>query len=233
MAQVPAINVENMKAQAREWIALKRNEETVEGSTQNMVAKMIRLAKADQHISTWAGIIHDESVDDTERNRFLTSFRGQLKRGAEASDGERGAMKRDAIKRELVEGDGEVECYPTVKSKQGSYIAVWKATPEGDQLKKDALAAFATWWKAPNSVEAKQALADMLKAMESHKGDTIDAMHKEQERAIEQHEQDVEAAEASESDAADAFDALQSEDVDAVDQFIRGVGAIVDGTRTH
>ena len=104
---------------------MKRNQESVEGAAQAMITRLVRLQQADRHISTWAGCIADQSINDDERNRMLTTFRGQLKRGAEGADGERGAIKREKLAQ-----------FPTVKFKAESYAVAWKDWPQDDELKK-------------------------------------------------------------------------------------------------
>jgi hypothetical protein len=119
------INAATIKSMVSEWRIALTSYNSAEDKAQGMITRVVRLQGADRHISVWAGEIANQSINDEERNRTLTTFRGQLKRGAEGNKGERGTKARVKLDK-----------YPTVKFSDKSYCAKWLDWPEDDEIKK-------------------------------------------------------------------------------------------------
>ena len=190
------INADSISVQVAEWLAMKRNQESVEGAAQAMITRLVRLQQADRHISTWAGCIADQSINDDERNRMLTTFRGQLKRGAEGADGERGAIKREKMAQ-----------FPTVKFKAESYAVAWKDWPQDDELKKQIRKELNAYLKDGKPAE----LADLLSSLAAFGKVQTEDMLVQQQKI-------VEAAQAEATLRASADDML----TDALDHVTEG-----------
>lgn len=201
MTQV-AINAANIAAQVADWLAMKRNSDSVEGEAQAMITRLVRLVQADRHISSWAGQIADQSINDDERNRMLTTFRGQLKRGAEGADGERGAIKR-----------AKMEQFPSVKFKNESYGVVWKDWPLDDELKKQIRKELNAYLKDGKP----DALAELLSSLASFGKVQTEDMLAQQAKIVEAAQAETAARAEAEDTLADALDHItEGHDLDAL-----------------
>lgn len=133
------INAKAIHDQVTTWI----NSERDGVATQQMINKLVAYKSADLLIGTWASEIADQTPEDnTERNRLLSIFRGQLRRGATSH---------------------EFTTFPTVKVKDNSYAVQWKDFPVKEELDKELNEAFKAFKKTPGKDEAS-ALANEMAA---------------------------------------------------------------------
>ena len=196
------INATSINEQVAQWLEMKRNSESVEGETQAMITRLVRLQQADRHISTWAGCIADQSVNDDERNRMLTTFRGQLKRGAEGADGERGAIKREKL-----------DQFPTVKFKQESYAVAWKDWPQDDELKKQIRKELNAYLKDGKPQELSELLSSLAAFGKVQTEDMLAA----QAKLVEKAQAETAARAEAEDTLADALDHIsEGHDLEAL-----------------
>ena len=200
------INAANTKAQVEKFVGIKRTYESGMVSIQNYVAQMVRLKTADSHISQMAAMFADAATSDAERNRLLTTFRGQLKRGADESDGARDAMKRDRLPQ-----------YPTVngeKAKDGSgnisYAVKWKEWPEVDPLAAQFRKECGEFLANPSHGAMSAVLSTMLEIG----GISREALIAKQKEIIKQHDKEIADQDEMLEYGADALDHIETGDLE-------------------
>mgnify|MGYP003651593875 CR=1 FL=1 len=122
------INGKSIELQVRTFcLNLEVNRANVE-SMQNFVTRMVHRAKGADSllVMTANSYAAQAGKDDAKRNEYLTTFRKQMRRGADVAQGEKGAILRDRMDK-----------YPTVKGTKSKvdksvieYHVEWKAWPE-------------------------------------------------------------------------------------------------------